>query len=74
MALTADQIAALSDLGLLAKISEESSEVIKAAMKHHAHGPRPSFAGVQYDNVADTIEEFSQLAALMQEYRRRFDA
>ena len=70
--LSADQIAALNEIDLLAKIAEEASEVIKAAMKHHAHGPRPLFRGVQYDNVADTIAEFKQLSALMRHYRKRF--
>ncbi len=72
MALTADQVAALSDQALLAKIAEESSEVIKAVMKQHAFGARPFAAGVQYDNVRDTNEEATQLNALLFEYRGRF--
>lgn len=70
--LSPEQIRALADDRLLVKIAEEASEVIKAAMKHAAHGPHPEWAGVQYDNVKDTRTEFEQLGALMDEHRRRF--
>jgi phosphoribosyl-ATP pyrophosphohydrolase len=66
------QIAALSDEKLFLKICEEASEVIKAVCKHGAHGPTPTFAGVQYDNVCDSNEEHAQLNDLMHEYRGRF--
>lgn len=72
MSMTTNEVAALSDQALLAKIAEEASEVIEAAMKQHAFGPRPFAGGVQYDNVRDTNEEASQLARLLFEYRGRF--
>jgi phosphoribosyl-ATP pyrophosphohydrolase len=74
MALSQNQISGLSDDHLLAKIAEEASEVIKAAMKHVAHGARPFFRDVQYDNALDTQTEFSQLEALMVEHRTRWRA
>jgi len=70
--LTREQIKALSDSLLMTKINEEASEVIKAVCKHQAHGERPYFGGVQYDNVRDANEEHSQLNELMFEYRERF--
>lgn len=70
--LTAEQVRELSDSRLLSKVAEESSEVIKAAMKMAAHGARPCVDGVQYDNVRDTVEEFDQLSLLMAEFRIRF--
>lgn len=72
MAMSADQTKKLSDSRLMAKIAEEASEVTKAVMKHFAHGARPTFEGVQYDNVADTLEEFRQLTRFVKEYRDRF--
>ena len=72
MAMTATQIAALTDGHLLAKIAEESSEVIKAAMKFQAHGARPLFEGVQYDNFVDCITEFRQLEQFMGELTKRY--
>lgn len=66
------QINRLSNADLLTKICEESSEVIKAACKHAAHGATPLAGGVQYNNVRDTNDEFCQLTDLMYEYRRRF--
>lgn len=72
MALSEDEIWALSDERLLAKIAEEASELIKAAMKHLAHGARPFFQGVQYDNATDAQIEFSQLLSLMVAHQRRF--
>lgn len=72
MALNKEQIQKLSDGALLAKIAEEASEVVKAAMKHQLHGAMPFWDGVQYDNVADTVEEHRQLSALMDDYKRRF--
>jgi len=72
MAMTQGEIAALPVDRLLGKIAEESGEVIQAAMKMQAHGARPQWSGVQYDNVADLNTEFSQLSGLMQEFRRRF--
>lgn len=66
------QIAKLSDADLFLKINEEASEVIKAICKHGVHGAQPFAGGVQYDNVHDANEEFSQLQSLMLEYRGRF--
>ena len=72
MALSTGQIAKLTDSQLLTRIAEESSEVIKAAMKHHEYGERPHADGVDYNNVRDVNEEFDQLALLIVEYRHRF--
>jgi phosphoribosyl-ATP pyrophosphohydrolase len=72
MSMTCEQVRALPDDKLFSKIAEESSEVIKAVMKHAAHGQCPRFEGVQYDNVRDANTEFAQLARLFDEYRRRF--
>lgn len=72
MAMSTDQIAKLSDGHLLAKIAEEASEVIKAAMKFQAHGARPYFQGVQYDNLSDCVTEFRQLEQFVSELTRRF--
>jgi hypothetical protein len=69
--LTKKQIRKLSNRRLILKVAEEASEVIKAVMKHGAHGARPKAKGVQYDNVRDTNEEASQLNSLLREYRRR---
>lgn len=74
MAMTTEQIARLSDGHLLAKIAEEASEVIKAAMKFQAHGARPLFEGVQYNNVADCVTEFRQLEQFMSELIGRHGA
>jgi phosphoribosyl-ATP pyrophosphohydrolase len=72
MALTISEVRALSDHELLGKVAEESSEVIKAAMKHQGKGARPHVGGVQYNNVRDVNEEFFQLHMLIDDYRRRF--
>jgi hypothetical protein len=73
MAMTAQEIAALTNARLLGKIAEESSEVIKAAMKMQAFGERPHFKGVDYDNVRDLCTEFGQLSQFMDEFRARFE-
>lgn len=69
---TPAQIRDASDAQLVMKITEEASEVAQAAAKHAQYGPRPFAGGVQYDNVADLVAEFSQLEALVNEYVRRF--
>jgi len=70
--LNRNQITLLTEGDLCMKIAEECSEVIKAVLKHGAHGARPEFQGVRYDNVHDVNEEFSQVEDLMDEYQRRF--
>lgn len=72
MALTVAEIHDLSDDALLARICQESAEVIQAVTKHQLFGPFPYFEGVQYDNVRDTNAEFRQVTQLMTEYRNRF--
>lgn len=67
-----NQIRDLDDHALLDKIAEESSEVIKAAMKQAAHGPTPVHNGIQYDNARDVRVEFHQLATLVEEFCRRW--
>lgn len=70
--LTRRQIERLDDDRLLVKIMEEASEVTKALAKHFAHGERPTFRRVKYDNVKDVNEEAAQMNALLEEYRGRF--
>lgn len=71
MAWTREQIAAASDQELLIKLSEESSEVIKAALKWHQYGATPLAGGVQYDNVADLASEWNETIAITIELMTR---
>lgn len=51
----------------LARMIEESTEVIKVAAKTLRFGLRPFHDGVQYDNVADLIEESTDLLRRLRE-------